>query len=153
MPVFDIYQELRSMVTALNSKGLDYALCGGLALAVHAEPRATKDIDLLIHPDDLDPFRVLLRALDYKFEALTMTFSSGLEVRRISKIEQAEVFTLDLVLVNDLLRETWETRVRVEWAEQHLWVVSRDGLIAMKRLAGRPQDLVDIQRLQGGEGG
>lgn len=27
--------------------------CGGLAMAVHGYPRATKDIDLLIHPDDL----------------------------------------------------------------------------------------------------
>jgi len=101
MPVFDIYQELRAVVTALNSAVVHYALCGGLALAVHAEPRATKD----------------------------------------------------LVLVNDLLRAAWEARERVQWADQQLWVVSRDGLIAMKRMAGRPQELADIQRLEGGDGG
>jgi len=35
------------------------------------------------------------------------------------------------------------------WAGQPLWVVSREGLVQMKRLAGRTQDLADIERLLG----
>jgi len=151
MPIFDIYQELRAIVAALNAEGVDYALCGGLALAVHAEPRATKDIDLLVHPDDLARIMVILRALGYRIEAAPMEFSSGLEMRRVSKIEQEEVFTLDLVMVNRLLQEIWETRQQVKLTDQPLWVVSKTGLIAMKEIAGRPQDLVDILSLRGGE--
>ena len=33
----------------------------------------------------------------------------------------------------------------------NLWIVSRTVLIKMKRLAGRPQDLTDIERLENEE--
>lgn len=153
MPTVDLYEELRSIVAAFASGRVRYALCGGLALAVHAEPRATKDIDFLVHPDDFDAIQAILRALGYVIEALPMRFSSGLELRRISKVEGTEVFTLDLILVNERLRETWEGREEVRLADLPLWVVAREGLIAMKRMAGRPQDLADLARLEGREGG
>ena len=31
----------------MDEAGVDYALCGGLAVAAHGAPRATRDIDLL----------------------------------------------------------------------------------------------------------
>lgn len=55
--------------------------------------------------------------------------------------------------VNERLRETWEGREEVRLAELPLWVVARERLIAMKRMAGRPQDLADLARLEGREGG
>jgi hypothetical protein len=43
----DLYDELRSLVAALDRQHVDYAICGGIALALHGYPRFTKDIDLL----------------------------------------------------------------------------------------------------------
>lgn len=151
MPIFDLYRELQAVIAALNGEGVDYALCGGLALAIYAEPRATKDIDLMIHPDDLSGVRAILRGLGFRLEAAPMEFSSGLQVRRISKVEQHEIFTLDLVVVGPTLEAIWAGRQQVAWSDRKLWVVSREGLIEMKRMAGRPQDLADIHAL-GGEG-
>ena len=39
--------EMFQLVRALDSANIPYALCGGLAMAVHGWPRATLDIDLL----------------------------------------------------------------------------------------------------------
>ena len=44
----DIVAELREITARLDREGIDYALCGGLVMAVYALPRATLDIDLLI---------------------------------------------------------------------------------------------------------
>jgi hypothetical protein len=44
--VFDLYEEFKAIVSALEEHRIDYAVCGGLALAVHGLPRATVDIDL-----------------------------------------------------------------------------------------------------------
>ena len=77
-----------------------------------------------------------------------MAFSSGLEVKRISKLGEDDLFTVDLVLVNELVASPWETRQELSLEGERLWVVSRGGLIEMKRLAGRPQDLADIHRLE-----
>lgn len=39
----DLERELELVIDAFTAKGVAYALCGGLALAVHGFPRATKD--------------------------------------------------------------------------------------------------------------
>ena len=46
--MFDLYEEFKSIISALEQRGIDYAVCGGLAMAVHGLARATVDIDLLI---------------------------------------------------------------------------------------------------------
>ncbi len=77
-----------------------------------------------------------------------MKFSDGMEVRRVTKTEGAEMLTLDLLLVNQNLEPVWSSRERVLTERGELWVVSRDGLIQMKAWAGREQDLADIRRLR-----
>jgi hypothetical protein len=52
--MLDIYNEFRQLVTALAKHNLDYALCGGMAMAVHQSPRATIDIDILIPAEALE---------------------------------------------------------------------------------------------------
>ena len=44
----------------------------------------------------------------------------------------------------------WYDRDLYELNSQRIQVVSRKGLIAMKQLAGRTQDLADIEALEGG---
>jgi hypothetical protein len=50
----DLYEELRSIVGALTTAGVPYALVGGIAVSIYATPRATEDIDLLISGDDAE---------------------------------------------------------------------------------------------------
>ena len=47
----DIYQEFVLIIDALNRQGIDYAVCGGISMAIHGLPRFTRDIDLLIRPE------------------------------------------------------------------------------------------------------
>jgi hypothetical protein len=93
--VLDLLEEFRGLVEALEAAGVEFAVCGGLAVAIHARPRATLDVDLLLPVDQVD-----------------------------------------------------EARERVAWAHGTLPVVSRAGLVAMKRLRGSGQDLDDIRSLE-----
>ena len=71
-------------------------------------------------------------------------------VHRISKVlPDGEVVTLDLLVLSESFDEVWQTREDHEVDGRLIHVVSRDGLVWMKRLAGRDQDLVDIRRLTG----
>ncbi len=145
--MFDPYAELKQLASALEARRIPYALCGGLALAVHGAPRATKDIDLLALPEDLDRIRDLAKALGFRFAALPMTFSDGVTLRRFTKLVDARPLPLDVLLVNDALRPLFDDRLHLDWEGGTLQVVTRDGLVVLKTTAGRPQDLVDIQRL------
>jgi hypothetical protein len=40
-------EELLKIAARFERSGIDYALCGGLAVVVHGYPRLTKDIDAL----------------------------------------------------------------------------------------------------------
>ena len=148
--MLDLYEELRSVIAALDQNEIDYALCGGIALAIYDRPRATVDIDLLIAADSLDEVVEVAKALEYKVRGLDLTFANDtIEIRRVSKIDQETgfVLSLDLLLVTPKIQQIWDSRVRANWEGGKLSVVSREGLIALKKLSGRPQDLADISAL------
>jgi hypothetical protein len=136
----------------LAASGIEYAVCGGLAMAIHTLPRATVDIDLLILTNDLNSVLQIARARGFTLSAKPMTFAEGkVEIRRVSKPdpEIGDVLMLDLLLVTAALNEVWEGREAVLWEGETLQVVSREGLIALKRLRFSGQDQDDIKRLRG----
>lgn len=150
--MLSLYDELKGLTLALAAIGIDYAVCGGLAMAIHALPRATIDIDLLILTDNLESVLQIARARGFTLSAKPMTFAQGkVEIRRVSKPdpEIGDVLMLDLLLVTTALNDVWEGREAVLWEGETLQVVSREGLIALKllRLSGQDQD--DIKRLRG----
>lgn len=147
MPL-SLSNEFDGLIAALEQARLDYALVGGLAVAVWGAPRATKDIDLLVPVEALDAIKAVARSRGFVLEAGPMTFRDGMELRRVTKFEGAQLLTLDLILVNDTVEDAWQSRQRVSTERGELWVVTRDALIAMKLRAGRPQDLYDIERLK-----
>jgi len=128
-------------------------VCGGLALAIHGFARATLDIDVLIQPESLEKAYKVGAENGFDIRGLDISFKErAVEIRRVSKIdENGEVLSLDLLLVTPQVRDVWETREKINFLGNQLSVVSLAGLIKMKQIAGRPQDLADIERLQNEE--
>jgi len=148
--MLDLYSEFRQLIAAIDRQQIDYALCGGLAMAVYDRPRATVDIDLLILSESLDRVMAIATTLGYTIKGLEMTFSSGaIEIRRVSKIdsETGYVLSLDLLLVTPEIRQVWDSRAQVDWEGGQLSVVSRDGLVSLKSRRGSAQDQADISAL------
>jgi hypothetical protein len=52
-----------------------------------------------------------------------------------------------LIVVNPLLQDVWDDREFFKWDDRMIQVVSREGLYKLKRLAGRQQDQLDIDKL------
>jgi hypothetical protein len=80
-----------------------------------------------------------------------MILSGGtVEMHRFSKPDPdtGDLSSLDLLVVTPALRGAWETRESVTWEYGTVPVVSRAGLVAMKRLRGSGQDLDDIRALE-----
>lgn len=146
--VLDFFEELKDLVLALQGRGVDYALCGGVALAIHGAPRATQDIDILLRPEDIDRLREAARGCGFTLESSPMDFASGISIQRFTKLIEGQPLMLDVLFVGPLLESVWAGRQSVEFDGGKLSVVSKEGLITLKLAAARPQDLVDIKRLQ-----
>lgn len=146
-----LYDELRSLVSALDRDKIEYALCGGIAMAIHGRPRATVDIDILITPESFPQILTIAEKLGYTIRGLDMSFGKDvIEIRRVSKIDRDTrfVLTLDMMLVTEPIRDVWDTRVSANLEDGTLSVVSKEGLIALKEISGRPQDIADITALK-----
>jgi hypothetical protein len=150
--MFDLLSEFRKLVAALERSQIEYALCGGLAMAIYGRARATVDIDLLLLSESLGPALTIATELGYNIRGLDMSFAKGaIEIRRVSKIdaESGHVLSLDLLLVTPEIQGIWDARVKADWQDGTLSVVSRDGLIALKSLRNSAQDQADIAALRG----
>jgi hypothetical protein len=151
----NLTEEFLALIDALNRDGVEYGVCGGLALAIHGYPRFTKDIDILIRLEDLDRALAVAATRGFIVAARPLRFDAGTtkerEVRRISKIEGEDVMTLDLLLSRGVLQDAWEDREAFEWQGKVVKAVSAQALVKMKRIAGRDQDLLDARRLEGGD--
>ena len=146
----DIYEELKTLTTDLERQGVEYALCGGLAVAVHGHVRATVDIDLLLLPKDLEAAFSIASSLGFKIKGKPMAFADGkIIIRRTTKVfPSGDFLPVDFTVVTEEIRTIWESRRRVELEDVTMTVVSREGLVELKRLRGSKQDLADIEYLE-----
>lgn len=148
-----LFDELNDIIELLEKNNIEYAVCGGLALAIHGFPRATFDIDILIKAESLEKAYEIVAGKGYDIRGLDMSFKErAVEIRRVSKIDKdGEVLSLDFLLVTPKVEDVWETKEEYVWEGKDLWLVSREGLMKMKALAGRDKDLIDLGRLKGEE--
>lgn len=151
----DLIAELETVIGAMERAGVPYAVCGGLALGILGYPRATIDIDLLIAPFDLPAAKATIMQAGFDIPARQMVFGLRVgkrrEVLRLSKLDPADgsLLTVDLLLAGEELVDVFRTRISVPWRGRTIFVVTREGLATMKRIAGRPRDLADLAMLEG----
>jgi hypothetical protein len=85
----DLLVELKQLALKLENAGIDYALCGGLAIAIYAKPRATLDIDIMIYPDFISETKKAAQELGFTLSAAPMVFKDGaVKIHRLTKIEK-----------------------------------------------------------------
>ncbi|HSM92248.1 MAG TPA: nucleotidyl transferase AbiEii/AbiGii toxin family protein [Anaeromyxobacteraceae bacterium] len=141
--------DFRDLFAALNGARAEFLLVGGYALAVHALPRFTKDLDVWVNPTPENAARVLsaLKAFGAPLGELTerdlstpgIVFQMGLPPNRIDILTSIDGVTFG---------EAWPSRLATEYGGQPLPVIGRAHLVANKRASARPQDLVDADALE-----
>lgn len=141
-----IESELRELIRLFNAEKVSYALCGGMAVAIHGFPRFTKDIDFLVPPESLDHARAVAAKAGFLDESGRIPFADS-DVYRVLKIEGADFRMLDLLVPKRLDTIAWKKRQWFDWDGLPICVVSLEGLVEMKRAAGRDVDLLDIKNL------
>ena len=150
-PKLDIVEEFKAVVQTLGTEGLRFAVCGGFAVVIYGYVRATKDIDLLIEQQSVEPTFEALKSLGFTLRAGPISFGGGTHqsrtLFRATKVVGNEHLTIDLLIVSPVFESVWAQREGLEWSGLKLDIVSRDGLALMKRLAGRTQDFADLEAL------
>jgi hypothetical protein len=145
----DLYDELRGIVKALNAAEIPYALVGGLAVSIYAQPRATEDVDLLLAREDLLRTIECLEELGFRRAGTPMSVAARrLEIQRLIKVDGMDLVPVDLLVPNDAtLAALLTDRNTIAWEDERLSIVSLAGLRALKQLRGSAQDVADLEAL------
>jgi len=142
-------KDFKELLSAFNAHKVKYLIVGGYAVSFHAQPRATKDIDILVDPSP-DNGQAVYAALA-EFGAPL----SGLNAQDFTQPGSFFRMGSPPAMVDILPRisgvdfdAAWGRRVECE-IETGLEVpfISRDDLLAAKVAAGRPEDLADVAAL------
>jgi hypothetical protein len=71
-----MYPDFKELLSTFNAHGVRYLIVGGYAVTFHAQPRATKDLDLFIRPQagNAQAVYAALAAFGAPLEGLTRRF-------------------------------------------------------------------------------
>lgn len=157
MPELDI----RGILGELTRGGVDFLVIGGVAVGYHGHVRATKDVDVVPAPDTANLER-LVRVLE-RLEA-TVEGAEEFDPGELPDPLDPDALALggNWVLVTRLGRldlmqwlgddSLWEklspAAIEERIGDIPVKFVGYEDLIALKELAARPEDLVDLERLQ-----
>lgn len=139
------FEELFMLFAAQQVKAV---IVGAHAVAYHAKPRYTKDLDILIEPTIENGNRVVAALAAFGFGELGITpddvgtsgkvLQLGVPPNRIDLITSIDGVTFD---------EVWRGKASGRYGMAEVWYIGREELIRNKRASGRPQDLADLSSL------
>ena len=148
---------------ALNDNHVRYVVVGGLATVLHGFARLTADIDLIVDlaPDEARRAVTTLAGLGFRPRVpVDMRDYADPEIRR-RWIDEKGMRVLSLWDPAQPMRELdlfvdppidfallWAHSEIVHIRGALVRIASIPDLIAMKRLAGRPEDMIDIRALE-----
>jgi len=142
-------RDTRELVEIFARRAVEFVVVGGWAVALHGYARATKDFDVFIRPDAQNAERVLdaLREFGAPLARLTVAelakpgliFQIGVAPFRIDIINAIEGVSFDEAIAEPLYAQVAGMSIRV---------IGKSALVKNKRAAGRPQDLVDADKLE-----
>ena len=144
-----MYPDFLELLRVLEKHRVAYALIGGYAVGLHAEPRATKDLDLVVAPTPKNA-KALLKALkefgapidnlsEQELATPGLLYVFGIPPLRVDILNRLKGVDVTLLV---------KRAKRVKLGNATLRVIDIDDLIRVKTLAGRPQDKVDVKALK-----
>jgi predicted nucleotidyltransferase len=157
--------DIAGILRALSDGEVDFFLIGGVAVGYHGHVRATKDVDVVPAPEmtNLERLADALARLDAQVDGAE-EFSPAelpdpLDPEALATggnwVLKTRLGRLDIMQwIGDhpLWEEMSTGAIDDEIAGIRMKIVDYDNLVRLKELAGRPEDLADLQRLREARG-
>ncbi len=147
----------------LKQKEINYLVVGGIAVALHGAPRFTGDADFALQlvPDNIAKFVAALKELGYQPKVPVNPEDFGDPAIRETWIKEKGMKVLSFWNPNDSLKiidvfvanpidysKMAKEKIIKTAAGIEIPIPSLKHLIELKKIAGRPQDLRDIELLE-----
>lgn len=145
-----MHQDLKELIELLASHEVEFLVVGAHALAFHARPRYTEDLDLWLRKSQHN-FDKLQKALEgFGLPIRSEALQHLLKHEKQMIVLGVEPNAVDLLNFLDGLEfeEAWSERVPGVLAGVPVNYISLEHFLVTKRASGRPKDLLDIQLVE-----
>ena len=145
-----MHQDFKELLSAFNAGQVRYLIVGGYAVSYHAQPRATKDLDILIGADAENSKAVYAALAKFGAPIEGMSARDFAEPDNFFRMGTPPVMVDIMPKISGVeFEEAWSRRVDVQ-LDDGLSVpfISRQDLLIAKLSAGRAQDLIDVDALR-----
>ncbi|QLQ06552.1 MAG: hypothetical protein HZY76_11215 [Anaerolineae bacterium] len=148
-----VNSDFSDLLRLFNANQVKYLVIGGYALIQYAEPRYTKGLDLWISTDAANAQAVYRALREFGAPLAELTEADFAQEGYFYQMGVPPV-RVDILMgiPGGVFVEAWPRRLEVDFDGLVVPFISRQDLIAVKRAAGRPQDLLDVAQLTHPEG-
>lgn len=147
-----MHSDYEELLSVLNKHHVKYLVIGAYAVAIHAQPRATKDLDILVKADAENAKAVFAALAQFGAPLQGMTSADFAEHGPFFRMGREPVGVDILTAIPGVeFDAAWERRIEdvVDPARGlKANFISREDLIAAKLASGRLQDLADVEAIR-----
>jgi Nucleotidyl transferase of unknown function (DUF2204) len=147
-----MHRDFKELLSVLNEHRVKYLVVGAYAVSIHAQPRATKDLDILIKPDAANARKVFAALAQFGSPLQGMTAADFAEPGPFFRMGREPVSVDILTDIPGVdFGAAWKRRIEdvVDPASGlKASFISADDLIAAKLATARPQDIADVDAIR-----
>jgi hypothetical protein len=161
-----MFPDFKELLALLNKHEVRYLVVGGYAVARHAQPRATKDLEILVQTTPKNAAAVYAALVEFGAPLRTRAGPDAEQHALTRKLtardfeDKGTWYTMGVPPVAiDILSEIQGITFSAAWKNRATLVIddttgltahfiSRDDLIVAKLAAGRTRDLADVDELR-----
>jgi len=147
--VIEFPKDFKEFLQLMNSKEIEYLVVGGYAVGYHGYPRATGDMDIWIAINKNNAMKMVDSLKEFGFDLPELKNELFLQEEKIIRMGVPPMRLEILTSIDGVSFDTcFKNRVIADFGAFKVNFISKDDLLINKRSSGRPQDLVDFDKLQ-----
>jgi hypothetical protein len=142
-------KDFKEFLQLLNSRRIEYLVIGGYAVGYHGYPRATGDMDVWVAITEQNANKMVEALKEFGFDLPELNKELFLKEQKVIRMGVPPMRLEILTSIDGVDFNTcYDNRVIADFGDIKVNFISRRDLLTNKRASGRPQDLVDFEKLQ-----
>jgi len=145
----NLEKDFLDFISLCNQYNVKYLVIGGYAVGIHGYPRLTKDLDISVQISEENAEKIVQVINDFGLSSLRLKKEDFLKADFVTQLGHEPV---RIDILNDLdamsFEEAWKNKIVVTLFNVPINFIGLNELIIIKEIAGRKQDIADIDKLK-----
>jgi hypothetical protein len=147
-----MFDDFKQLLSIFHVHSVKYLVVGGYAVSFHAQPRATKDIDILIKPDAENATAIYAALAEFGAPLEGITADDFADRGKFFRMGREPIMVDILPEIDGIDFDTaWTNRITAIIDRESglaAFFISSDDLVKAKLASGRPQDIADVAAIR-----